>query len=135
MIPYGLQLSVLIAAQDCVPGRLVGVVEGVELLEGDVGRIIGAYVGLGTVAVDERLVVIETVPGAVVDVGELLRIGISDLIHEALVPECLLPEQPVGYLSYLEEQLYDLPLIVAQLGCQGRGQLEGRIFLNFLFHG
>ena len=115
MIPYGLQLSVLITAQDCVPGRLVRVIEGVELIESDVLGVVGAYIGLGAVAVDEGLVVIETVPWTVVDVGKLSRIRVCNLVHETLVPECLLPEQVIGDLSDLEEYLHYLTLVVTEL--------------------
>ena len=82
-----------------------------EFLGGHVGRIVVRPGGLRPYARQERAVVVEAVPRAVVDLGKPAGVGIFDAFEKRFaVAVCLLPEQTVHHLSGLNEQGQHLAL-------------------------
>ena len=113
-VPYGLERTVLIAADHCVKAELVRIVECIPLFHCHVLRVVLTAERFFTITIDERLVVIEMVPCTIVDECIVLCIAVRKSLDLSLVSESLLPEQSVHDFSSLAEESHDLLVIVRE---------------------
>jgi len=87
----------------------------VEFLFGHIRRIEGRTLRLGTDALEERRVVVEAIPRAVVDLGEAPQLGIVDRAEQlGLVAVGLQPEGLIHRRRSVDQQRDHAALIVAQ---------------------
>ena len=116
MIGNQLQAAVLVTPDQGIEANLARQVGLLELLFAHVSRIDIRTERFGSNTFDERLVVVEPVPGTVVQLGEAPCINIGDGIQPFFIafPICLLPVQVVHDLGCVYEQLDHPTLVVAE---------------------
>ena len=115
VVRHGTQRALRVATQHRVLAARTGQVGALELLLGHVERIELGARGLRTDARHERRVVGETVPRAVVDRRETLRVRVAGqaLEQRVAVAVGLLPEQAVHDVRSVDEQAEHAALVVA----------------------
>ena len=111
VIPHSLQGAVGLAADDGIGAVLGGILESFELFVGHIVRIETRAGGLGAEALDEGLIV-NPVPGTVVNLGEGALGGIGQGAEEVLGAEVLFPVNGVGFVGRETVQIQNLLSVI-----------------------
>ena len=132
MVPYHLEFAVLSPSDDGVRAELGRVFQSIELLLCHVGRIEIRTGWTLAVTLNERSVVIHTVPWSVIDEGQILGCTVRKRHNSILVTESLLPENVVCLIGSFSEKIENLFSIVRDTLHIRRTDLEHRISIHFL---
>ena len=132
MVPYHLEFAVFSPSDESVRAELGRVFQRIKLLLCHVGRIEIRSGWTLAVTLNERSVVIHTVPWSVIDECQILGCTIRKRHNRILVTESLLPENVVCLIGSFSEKIENLFSIVRDTLHVRRTDLEHRIGIHFL---